>query len=122
MTVRRWAVIDGNNIVVNTILIEDPMPANYWPGYGKYLLYQGPATKGEADSSFTFSSQLQQHPKQATFGGVTPFYGCNIGDFVNLSTGVVLRFVPNQIQQLQPDGSTVTVSSAPSVKLKDERS
>lgn len=115
MTVRRWAVIDASNVVVNVILVNDPMPANYWPGYGMFLCYQGPGNPQEADSSFTYSSLLSQFPRTPTFGGVTPFYRMGIGDVISAVNGTVFRFVPNLITQ---DGQTV--SSAPSVKLKND--
>jgi len=115
MTTRKYAVIDATNIVVNVILVNDPMPANYWPGYGMFLCYQGPANPHEADSAFTYSSLLAQFPRTPKFGGVTPYYKLGIGDFVSPTNGTVLRFVPNLITQ---DGQTV--ASAPAVKLKDD--
>lgn len=120
MTVRKWAVIDASNVVVNVILVGDPMPANYWPGYGMFLCYQGPADPKEADSAHTDSSRLQMFPRTPTFGGVTPYYKLGIGDVISAVNGTVFRFVPNLIQQEQPDGTTIQVSSAPSVTLKDD--
>lgn len=117
MTVRKYAVIDANNVVVNVILVNNPMPANYWPGYGQYLCYQGPVNPNEVASpdAYTYSSLLAQFPRTPTFGGVTPFYGLGIGDVISAVNGTVFRFVPNQIIQ---DGATV--SSAPAVKLVND--
>ena len=115
MTTRKYAVIDASNIVVNVILVADPMPTNYWPGYGMFLCYQGPANPHEVDSAFTYSSRLAQFPRTPTFGGVTPFYKLGIGDFVSPVNGTVFRYVPSLIVQ---DG--ITVASAPDVKLKDD--
>ena len=115
MTTRKYAVIDASNVVVNVILVNDPMPTNYWPGYGMFLCYQGPANPQEANSAFTYSSLLAQFPRTPTFGGVTPYFRLGIGDVVSIFNGTVFRFVPSLIVQ---DG--VTVSSAPEVQLKDD--
>lgn len=34
----RYAVLDATGLVLNTILIADPFPADYFPGYGVYLV------------------------------------------------------------------------------------
>lgn len=96
------------------------MPTNYWPGYGKFLVYQGPVNPSEPDSAFTYSSKLALFPKTPTFGGVTPYYKMGIGDVISPFNGVIFRFVPNLIHQLDDDGNDIVVSSAPSVVLKDD--
>ena len=105
--VRRYAVLSKNGEVVNSILIDDPMPDGYWPGYGYYLIDQGPV--GGPDQAPTIRTKLDV-PQFAP-------RGLQIGDTVDLNTGVVTKFVP-QLKVVQgDDGKNVTVSSAPDVKI-----
>lgn len=41
MTIRRYAVLDADGFVVNTILIDEASAGKYWPGYGAKLLDVG---------------------------------------------------------------------------------
>jgi hypothetical protein len=106
MTAKRWAILDDAGIVVNVILIDDPVPAGYHPGYGRWLVYQGPAP-----APTSVASGIPWLNK-------TPTLPLQIGDFMNANTGQVFRYVPSQIQQVDPEGNPITVSSAPSVVLK----
>jgi hypothetical protein len=47
-TVHRYGVYDENWTKMNTILIDHPFPAGYHPGYGKYLVDEGPEPNYEA--------------------------------------------------------------------------
>lgn len=97
---KRYAVLNASNQVVNVILVNDPLPAKYWPGYGaKMICLDGePSIPNGSGIPVITGLTLSQRPQ--------------IGDVVVIATGTVLRYVPNLIQQ---DG--VTVSSAPQVKL-----
>jgi hypothetical protein len=99
----RWAVLGDNGQVVNVIMIDDPMPPEYDPGYGTWLVPPAGAT-------YTTSGVpvLNKTPSQLP----------QIGDVMNINTGAVFRYVPQQIVQLDPEGNPVTVSSAPQVVLK----
>jgi hypothetical protein len=93
--VPRYAVTDKNGKVVNHIIVADPLPKGYWPGYGAYLLPLEPVSTskgGAALDVITFTKI--DIPK--------------IGDTIDLTTGVVTKFVPTQFVQ-----DSVTVSSAP---------
>jgi len=37
MTALRYAVLDQNGVKLNGILVDDPYPQDYWPGYGRYI-------------------------------------------------------------------------------------
>jgi hypothetical protein len=41
-TVHRYGVFDANWTKINTILVDHPLPEGYSPGYGKYLVDEGP--------------------------------------------------------------------------------
>ena len=38
----RYIVLDENGHYLNLILVDVPYPANYYPGYGRYIIYAGP--------------------------------------------------------------------------------
>ncbi len=95
-------------MVVNSILIDDPMPANYWPGYGYYLVDQG-AIDG-ANKAPTISTELEQLK-------VEPDQILQIGDTLDPDTGIVTKFV-SQLKVVQDaDNKDVTVATAPDVKI-----
>ena len=99
MASKRYAVLDNSGLCVNVILVDDPMPQNYWPGYGYYLVYTGLPPKP------TITTKLN-------VPAVTPNRMIQIGDVMSLSNGTVFSFVPSLITQ---DGQTV--SSAPAVVM-----
>lgn len=33
---KRYAILDANGVCLNVILVDDPYPSTYWPGYGRY--------------------------------------------------------------------------------------
>lgn len=105
MAIKRYAVLDGNNKVVNHILIDDPLPKGYWPGYGKTLVPLEPVTtsKGGAGLDVVVFDKMPVIPQ--------------IGDTIDLATGTVTKFVPQIITQKDFDGTDIQVASAPSVKL-----
>jgi hypothetical protein len=102
---KRYAVLDGNNKVVNHILCDDPMPKGYWPGYGKTLVPLEPVTFSKSGAALDVV-QFDKWP-------VLP----QIGDTVDLATGIVTKFEPQIITQKDDKGDDVLVSSAPDVKL-----
>jgi hypothetical protein len=102
---RRYAVLDINGLCVNSILVDNPMPANYWPGYGYYLVDQGAVPPIDPDPGPTISTLLQ-------VPSVTPNRKIQIGDVMSLANGMVFTFVPQLITQ---DGQTV--SSAPDIEI-----
>lgn len=99
---KRYAVLNKNGVVVNHILIDDPMPKDYYPGYGQYLI----CLSGTPDLKTPSGLQALQ---------ITPSMPPQIGDVINVGTGQVFRFVPGLIVQ-----TGITVSSAPDVKLEKD--
>jgi hypothetical protein len=105
VTGKRYAVIDKDGKCVNHILINDPLPAGYWPGYGSHLVPLEPVEigKGAALDVVVFEKMP-----------VLP----QIGDTIDLDTGVVTKFVPQIITQKDPvTDLDIQVSAAPEVKL-----
>jgi hypothetical protein len=96
MSAKRYAILDANSLVVNCVLISDPLPKGYWPGYGKYLLPLELVDTSNGGGGLDII-KFDKWP-------IIP----QIGDTVNLTTGEVTKFVPVV---------TVDGASAPSVKL-----
>lgn len=83
MSGKRYAVLDKDGKVVNHILIADPLPKGYWPGYGAHLVPCEPVSfsKGGAGLDIlNFNYTLTNCPQ--------------IGDTVNKQTGAITKFVP----------------------------
>src|SRR5262245_23908619 len=95
---RRYAILDINGLCVNVVLVNDPMPTNYWPGYGFYLVDQGAVPPITPDPGPTISTLLNTPP-------VAPNRRIQIGDVMIINTGTVFSYVPQQIVQ---DGQTVS--------------
>lgn len=96
---KRYAVLDAAGTVVNHILIADPLPAKYWPGYGKTLIPLETCDYSAGAALDIVAFKITIIPQ--------------IGDTVNLQTGEITKFQP---QIVTDDGGT-DVATAPSVKL-----
>jgi hypothetical protein len=101
----RYAVLDKDGKVINHILIRDPMPKGYYPGYGAKLVPLEPASfsNGGAGLDVVTFDKMPVIPQ--------------IGDTLNLETGVVTKFVPQTITAKDDKGANIQVASAPVVKL-----
>jgi hypothetical protein len=99
----RFAVLDANGVVVNHILIADPLPAKYWPGYGKTLVPLEPCDCSAGAALDVVKFKIGTIPQ--------------IGDTLDLEKGTITKFVPKVEQVADEKGETVSVASAPSVKL-----
>ena len=99
-----YGIFDANGVMVNRVVLEEPLPRMYWPGYGRYYY----DLSGTEAAPIRF--QLTKLPHRPT---AYP----QIGDKVDLVTGVVTKFVPRIYDQ----GDGTMVASAPVVVLKDER-
>jgi hypothetical protein len=107
MSVRRYAVANKDGKIVNHILVEDPLPKGYWPGYGAYLLPLEPVdtSNGGGGLDLIKFDKLSVLPQ--------------IGDVIDLDTGTVTKFVSQIITQ-KVGGADIQVASAPSVKLETD--
>lgn len=106
MATKRYAVLDSDNIVVNIILVDDPLPKKYWPGYGaKMICLSGSATNPD-DCGIPVLSITPTAPQ--------------IGDTINVGNAAVTKFVPTSLTQKDYAGNNITTSSAPKVRLKKD--
>jgi hypothetical protein len=107
MAGRRYAVLDANNVVVNHILVADPLPAKYWPGYGKTLVPLEAVDATNPAALDVVILKIADIPQ--------------IGDTLDLKTGKITKFVPEikdeEIEKEDGSKETVQVASAPLVKL-----
>lgn len=121
MGVRRYGVFDENGVKINTILISDPMPKDYWPGYGAYLRDEGNAdpTQGDKGPDLTNAPALPMLPVDVS-------ERVEIGDSVDLVTATVTKFEPQIVAAMDEKGEpvvdekgeAVTVALAADVKLE----
>lgn len=81
----RYAVLDENGVKLNGILVDDPYPQTYWPGYGRYITCEF----GEPDPTPPENLELKEPPRQFNYILVRPTAQMNIGDTMNLETGEV---------------------------------
>jgi hypothetical protein len=107
MAAKHYAIFNGANQCINVVLVDDPLPAKYWPGYGAFMLCLDGTPDLSAGSGIPVIS-------------VTPSQRPQIGDVIIPGSGTVFRYAPQQIQQLDQQGNPITVSSAPQVVLKKD--
>jgi hypothetical protein len=111
MSGKRYAVLDKDGKVVNHILIKDPLPAGYWPGYGAALVPL---------EEVTFDVEGARLPVHVLKISDIP----QIGDTLDVETGKLTKFVPEIKDEeiTKEDGSkeTIQVASAPVVKLSTD--
>lgn len=81
----RYAVLDQNGVKLNGILVDDPYPQSYWPGYGRYITCEF----GESDPTPPPNLEIKQPPREFTYLLVRPDAQMNIGDTMDLATGHV---------------------------------
>jgi hypothetical protein len=103
MSGKRFAVLDANGLVVNHILIADPLPAKYWPGYGKTLVPLEPCDCSAGAALDIVKLKITEVPQ--------------IGDTLNLETGTITKFQPQIVTVKDENGDDIQVASAPDVKL-----
>jgi hypothetical protein len=86
----RYAVLDANGVKLNGILVDDPYPQPYWPGYGRYITCEF----GEADPTPPQSLDIRGGDRPFTYLLVRPTATFSIGDTMNLETGEVTLAPP----------------------------
>jgi len=89
----RYSVLDSNGTKLNTILVEDPYPQTYYPGYGSYIV----CDFGEDDPT---QPDLTNITDQFTYLIVRPTGFMDIGDSMDINTGVVTKLVIVNIDEI----------------------
>jgi hypothetical protein len=110
----RYAVLDANGVVVNHILIDDPLPAKYWPGYGAALVPLEEADVSQGAALDVHVLKIIDIPQ--------------IGDTLDVNTGELTKFVPELLPHidekgdpvLDKEGNPAFVSAAPAQKFAQE--
>lgn len=85
MTALRYAVLDENGVKLNGILVDDPYPPTYWPGYGRYITCEF----GEADPTPPANLDIRTGDRPFSYFTVRPQAQFSIGDTMNLQTGEI---------------------------------
>lgn len=85
MTALRYLILNEAGLVVNAILVDDPYPEGYWPGYGRYIV----CGFGEADPTPPSDVNLRVGDAPFTYLTVRPMERCEIGDTMDIATGAV---------------------------------
>jgi len=81
----RYAVLDANGVKLNGIMVDNPYPQDYWPGYGRYITCE----YGEPYPTPTENYEIKNPPREFTYLAVRPDAQMNIGDTMDLATGHV---------------------------------
>ena len=85
-----YLVLDTSGLVLNAILVDDPYPQSYWPGYGRYIT----CAFGEPDPTPPADLDLRTGARPFTYLTVRPTSRCWIGDTMNITTGEVTHPLP----------------------------
>ena len=94
----RYAVLDQNGVKLNGILVDNPYPQDYWPGYGRYITCEF----GEPDPTPPTNYEIKPPPREFTYLAVRPLDPMSIGDTMNLATGEVTP-APQPEPEPQPE-------------------
>lgn len=98
MSALRYAVLDANGVKLNGILVDNPYPQDYWPGYGRYITCEF----GEPDPTPPANYEIKPPPREFTYLAVRPLAPMSIGDTMNLATGEVTP-MPPPLLETQPE-------------------
>lgn len=90
----RYAVLDENGVKLNGILVDDPYPQDYWPGYGRYITCE----YGEPDPTPPANLDIRGEPRPFSYLTVRPQAQFSIGDTMNLQTGEITYQPPPEPQ------------------------
>lgn len=85
MSALRYAVLDAAGVKLNGILVNDPYPQDYWPGYGRYITCEF----GEPNPTPPADLDIRTGDRPFSYLLVRPLSAMSIGDTMNLETGEV---------------------------------
>jgi hypothetical protein len=87
MSALRYAVLDANGVKLNGIMVDDPYPQAYWPGYGRYITCEF----GEPDPTPPADLNIREG---FSYLLVRPLARFSIGDTMNIETGEITYAPP----------------------------
>lgn len=90
MSALTYLVLDDAGLVLNAILVDDPYPQEYWPGYGRYITcaYEQP------DPTPPANLDIRVGDRPFSYLTVRPTSRCWIGDTMDIATGAVTPAPP----------------------------
>lgn len=94
----RYVVLDENGMLLNRILVAYPYPENYYPGYGRYIVY------ADNDPAPPIPDNLDVAPN-FTYLTVRPSMPMAWGSQMDILTGQVTLPVPPVESQVDTEDS-----------------
>lgn len=85
----RYAVLDENGVKLNGIIVDDPYPQIYWPGYGRYITCEF----GEPDPTPPPVLDIRTGDRPFSYLLTRPREELSRGDTMDLLTGDVTHLV-----------------------------
>lgn len=92
MSVLRYSVLDENGIKINSILVRDPYPENYWPGYGRYITCDSDQIAPTPPENL----EIKSDSNLFTYLIIRPNIAFDMGDSMNVETGEVTKKIEEQ--------------------------
>lgn len=86
----RYAVLDDNGVKLNGILVDNPYPQDYWPGYGRYITCEF----SEPDPIAPGNLDIRTGDRPFSYLLVRPLARFSIGDTMNIETGEITYAPP----------------------------
>lgn len=86
----RYAVLDADGVKINGIMVNDPYPQDYWPGYGRYIVCEC----DEPDPTPPAALDIRLGERPFSYLAVRPAGRFEIGDKMDLNTGAVITAAP----------------------------
>lgn len=92
----RYAVLDTTGTKINGILVDDPYPQSYWPGYGRYIVCEF----AEPDPAPPENLDIRTGDRPFSYLTVRPVSAMSIGDTMDLITGTVTPAPPGPVEEV----------------------
>lgn len=105
---KRYAVLDKNGLVLNQIMLADPLRPGFYPGYGAALVPL-------EDADVSAGCKLDVHVMK-----VDPRQMPEVGDTLDLKTGKLTKAVPIVTQTTNELDEVITVLRIDTPVLKRE--
>jgi hypothetical protein len=90
MSALTYLVLDNAGLVLNAILVDDPYPQEYWPGYGRYIT----CAFEQPDPTPPANLDIRVGDRPFSYLTVRPTSRCWIGDTMDIATGAVTPAPP----------------------------